>query len=200
MERLTQLAVLTSSAAGWAERLAPLALTLLLTGLASGALDAQVISQEEALTLAFPGADIERRTAFLDDAQLDSARALTAGTVKIESSLVTYYVATLGGLEIGVAYFDAGRVRTLQQVLMVVVDTDDRITRVETLSFREPPEYKAPTRWLDLFKGRELKDIGGRGDIPVMTGATLTTEATTRAARRVLALHAVIAPFSRAPS
>lgn len=155
------------------------------------------ISQDQALALAFSGADVERRTAYLDDDQLEEARRLAGGRVEIESTIVTHYIAHRAGNPVGVAYFDAHRVRTLQQVLMIVVEPDGSIGRVETVSFREPPEYEAPGRWLDLFDGRVLDDrLSTRGQIPNMTGATLTSNAVTAAVRRVLALHAVVRPFA----
>jgi hypothetical protein len=158
---------------------------------------AQTLTQDEALALAFPGAEVERRTAFLDDAALSEAGRLAGPGVDVESTVVTYYVAHRGGEPVGVAYFDAHRVRTLPQVLMVVVALDDRIVRVETVSFREPPEYRAPDGWLRQFDGHALDDdLVLRRGIATMTGATLTAGAATRAARRTLALHRVIDPFA----
>jgi len=162
---------------------------------------AQSLTQDEALALAFPGGAPERRTAYLTDEQLARARQLAGPDVEVESTVVTYYVARRGSEALGVAYFDAHRVRTLPEVLMVVVGTDHRIRRLETVAFREPPEYRAPVGWLRLFEGRPLaSELSLRGDIPTMTGATLTSGAVTRAARRTLALHEVIAPLgSRGP-
>ncbi len=158
---------------------------------------AQVLTQDQALALAFPDAQtVERRTAYLDEAQLERVRELAGGQVDVTSTIVNHYVALEGGRPVGVAYFDVHRVRTLDEVLMVVVGRDDRIRRIETVSFREPPEYAAPEGWLDLFQGRELDpDLSLKGEIPAMTGATLTAQAVTAAARRVLALHRVVAPL-----
>lgn len=156
------------------------------------------LSQDEALALAFPGAEIERRTAYLDDGQVERAEALAGPDVTIESSIVTYYVARSGGQTVGVAYFDPHRVRTLPEVLMFVVDPGGRIRRTEVVRFSEPPEYRPPAGWLAQFEGRALDDeLSLKGRIANLTGATLTAGAATRAARRVLALHAVIAPVDR---
>lgn len=156
----------------------------------------QTLTQDEALALAFGPADVERRTAFLDDDQMDRAGALAGSGARIERGVLSYYVATDGGTPVGVAYFDAHRVRTLQEVLMVVVDPEGRVERVETVSFREPPEYRAPEGWMEQFLGRTLDDeLSLRGGIAPMTGATLTANAVTAAVRRVLALHQVIDPF-----
>lgn len=53
-----------------------------------------------------------------------------------------------GGRSTGIAYFDANRVRTLAEVLIVVVDLDDRMRRVGLVRFAEPPEYSPPDGWL----------------------------------------------------
>jgi hypothetical protein len=96
-----------------------------------------------------------------------------------------------------VAYFDAHRVRTLPQVLMIVVDPEGRVLRIETVSFREPPEYRAPEGWLRQFDGHVLDGaLSLQGEIAALTGATLTAGAATRAARRALALHSAIDPLS----
>ena len=79
---------------------------------------------------------------------------------------------------------------------MIVVDPRGHVERVETVSFREPPEYEAPEGWLAQFLGRPLDDeLSLRGDIAPMTGATLTANAVTHAVRRTLALHQIIDPF-----
>ena len=155
-----------------------------------------MLSQEEALVRAFPGAELDRRTAFLSDAEVARADELAGSEVEVESTVVTHYVATRGGEPVGVAYFDAHRVRTLPQVLMIAVSPEGRVARVETVSFREPPEYRAPAAWLRRFDGHVLNNsLSLRGRIPALTGATLTAGAATRATRRALALHAVIDPF-----
>lgn len=156
----------------------------------------EVVTQQEALRLAFPEpAEIERRTAFLDSADLARAREAAGPGVEIESPLVTHYVATRGDSTLGVAYFDAHPVRTLPEVLMVVVTPDDEVGRVEVLRFAEPREYRPPGGWLEEFEGMALdrRLSIGRGVVNI-TGATLTSRAVTGAVRRVLALHRVISP------
>ncbi len=195
MERTARVAVLTRTATALSV-LGAAAVTLA-AALPSSAF-AQALTQEEALREAFPQADsVERRTAYLTEGQLSRARASAGRGVAIESEIVTHYVALEGGIPIGVAYFDSHRVRTLPEVLMIVVGRDHRIHRVRVLRFSEPPEYRPPDRWLARFVGRVLDgDLSERRGIDGITGATLTTRAVTSATRRVLALHSVIAPFS----
>lgn len=157
------------------------------------------LTQTEALELAFPlPARVERRTAFLTDQELDAARARAGRNVEISDRIVSYYLARSDGAPRGVAYFDAHLVRTLREVIMVVVSPEDRIDRIEILRFAEPPEYRAPESWLRQFDGSPLTDeLSLKGGIVNLTGATLTSRAVTRAARRVLALHHVIDPWQR---
>lgn len=155
------------------------------------------MTQQEALDLAFPGAEVTRRTAFLSEAQQERARALAGEGVDVEQRVVSYYVATRECRPVGVAYFDAHRVRTLEEVVMVVVTPDERIERVEVLRFAEPPEYRAPEGWLDQLDGKRLSAaLSVKGDVVNMTGATLTSRAVVGASRRVLALHGVIEPLA----
>lgn len=159
----------------------------------------QRLTQEQALRLAFPEpAKIERRTAFLSESDLKRAREIAGPGVEIRSSVVTYYLGRAGGEILGAAYFDRHRVRTLDEVLMIVVGTDDRIKHIEVLSFAEPPEYRAPEGWLRQFKDRALdQQLSLKGAVVNLTGASLTSQAVVQATRRVLALHQVIDPFAR---
>lgn len=188
MERPTRVALL---------RLAPLLLTFALPL----SVAAQAVTQEEALRQAFPDADaVERRTAYLTSAQMGRARELAGRGVDIASELVTYYVGVKGGSSMGAAYFDAHRVRTLPEVLMIVVGRDGRVQRMQVLRFSEPPEYRPAEGWLARFVGRALDaELSERRGIDRITGATLTTRAVTGATRRVLAIHQVVAPFTDTP-
>jgi hypothetical protein len=150
------------------------------------------LTQDEALRLAFPGAEVERRTAFLTPAELEAVQARTGRGTAAPPSVVTYYVAVKDGAPAGTAYFDAHRVRTLSEVLVIVIAPGGTVRRVEVLRFDEPPDYRPPAGWLALLAGRPLAGLSLRGGVPPLAGATLTAEAVTAATRRALALHAVL--------
>jgi hypothetical protein len=158
------------------------------------------LTQEEALRLAFPvPATIERRTAYLDDRQFAAATSLAGPEVEITQRVVTYYVGMDRENPLGAAYFDGHIVRSKSQVVMVLIDPQGRVRRVEVLRFDEPPEYRAPVRWMDQLKGRSLSPaLSLKGEIMNLTGASLTSRALVRATRRMLALHQVINPFGPA--
>ncbi len=159
---------------------------------------------QEALTSAFPApAVVERRTAFLKADDLEAIRAAAGPDVPVTQRVISYYVAKRDGKPVGVAYFDSHRVRTLNEVVMIVVEphdaggSRDRIRSVEVLRFAEPPEYHASDAWLDQLAGKPLTaDLSLKRSIANMTGATLTSTAIVRAARRVLAIHQRIGPFA----
>jgi hypothetical protein len=150
------------------------------------------LTQEEALKLAFPGAVVVRRTAFLTEAEQKEVASLSGGPTP--SALAVAYVATKDGRLAGTAYFDTHVVRTLSETLMVVVSPAGTIARIEILSFSEPEEYLPREHWYAQFPGKALDDeLSVKRGIRAVSGATLTARATTEAARRVLALHRVVA-------
>jgi hypothetical protein len=160
-----------------------------------GAPSAKVfLTQAEALKLAFPECAIERRTVYLDEEERKRAAALAGKGVEVENRVVYVYEARRDGKLVGTAYFDAHRVRTLDEVLMFVIDDQARVRRLELLSFGEPEEYIPRAKWYAQFLGKSLADdLRLKGDIKGVSGATLTANATASAARRTLALHAVLA-------
>ena len=145
-----------------------------------------LMTQKDALAIAFPGAAPERRTAFLTDAQAKAVE--TAARSRLPSKVWTYYVA--GSTT---AYFESHLVRTMNETVMVVVGAGGEVRFVEILSFVEPDEYMASKRWLDQLAGRRLDDeLALRRGLRNIAGASLTAEAVTRAVRRALAVHQVL--------
>ncbi len=155
-----------------------------------------LITVDEALALAFPDAATERQTLFLSDEQ--RRRVADDSGAEVSSSLATRYVARgADGAVRGWAYLDTHRVRTLPETVMVVLDADGTVRRVEVVTFREPLEYMPRKAWYEQYEGQKLDDdLALKRDIRPVTGATLTARSTTEAVRRVLALHAVMAEES----
>jgi hypothetical protein len=167
-------------------------LLLLLVGGSEAASSKVFLTVDEALRLAFPGSGIAPRTAYLTPEQVRRAAELSGE--EVASALVRYHEARRNGQLVGTAYFDTHRVRTLPETLMVVVDPQGRVARIEVISFREPEEYMPRGVWYEQFLGKTLdRDLQLKRGIHAVTGASLTVRATTAAVRRVLALHQVIA-------
>ncbi|MEP0773680.1 MAG: FMN-binding protein [Acidobacteriota bacterium] len=160
---------------------------------AASSLAAQLLSLEEALALAFPRAQVQRRPLFLTDEQRHQVRRL-AGTPPA-SGMVMRYEAVREGQLVGVAYTDTHRVRTLGATLLVALTPEGAVTRVELLSFAEPKEYVPRPEWYGQLHGRRLDgELALKRGVRPVAGATLTATATVEAVRRVLAIHTVVGP------
>ncbi len=148
------------------------------------------LTKDEALKLAFEDCEITRSTVTLTADQKDAVAKLSGE--KLNKNLVYPYVAKRNGKVVGTAWFDVHKVRTLRETMMIVVDPEGKISRIEILAFGEPREYMPRTSWYAQFvgKGLDAKLALGKG-IKKVTGASLTARATTNAARRVLAIHQV---------
>ena len=150
------------------------------------------LTQEEALELAFPKAEVEKETVYLTKEQRAEVEELAGSD--LDSAVVRRYTARdAKGRLLGHAYFDRHKVRTLPEVLMVVVGPDGKVKRLEVLAFSEPLDYLPKGNWYAQFLGRELDDeLRIKNKIHNAAGATLTARATLGAVRRSLAVDLVL--------
>jgi len=166
-----------------------LALALLLWAAPAGA--DVYLTVDEALELAWPGCRVERTTVFLTEAQIK--RALELSRVDIPSAIIHPYRVHCDGKLAGMAFFDAHDVRAKGEVLMIALNADGKVGRVEVLSFDDHPDYLPRKEWYAQFDGQPLDDglALDRKIIPT-TGATLTSRSTVDAVRRSLAFFQVL--------
>lgn len=159
----------------------------------------EFLKVDEALKLAFPGSTIKRGTVYLTEAQKKKASKLAKA--KLSLGIVHPYEAfDEQGKLVGTAYFDTHQVRAKKESLMIVVSPSGTISRIEVCAFGEPVDYLPSGRWFAQFVGKRLNDdLNLKRDIRGITGATLSGEATTRCARRILALHEAIKPAPPKP-
>jgi len=151
-----------------------------------------LMTQQQALASAFPaGTKVTREKFFLTPQQLSAARRESG--VDFNDQLIIRYAGTRDGKIIGWAYFDAHRVRTLPETVMIVVTPDAKIDRVDILSFDEPTDYFPKRRWLDQLLHRRLDaELSLNGAVRPISGASLTGRAIVNASRKILALHHVL--------
>jgi len=150
------------------------------------------------MRLAFPGCSTKKETIYLTDAQLENASVKSKE--KINSKLVTRYLAVCGGRIDGTGYVDSHVLRTKPESLLVVVGKSGEIRRVEAFSFLEPPEYQPKPKWYGQFIGKTLgEDLKLREGISFVTGSTITARATLSAVRRILAIHQSLSSSSGQP-
>lgn len=175
-----------------ATRLAVLASGLLALAWATPAPAKVFYSQEEALELAFPGADrVERDSHVLDDAQVAAIESRARS--KLPSRIVTLYSGYRGDELLGHAVIDVHTVRTHPEAFLVVIDPSGTVRSLRVLAFYEPEEYLPPERWLRQFDRRELGErLEIQGDIHGIAGSTLSARAVTGGVRRALALYEVL--------
>ena len=150
------------------------------------------LSRNEALALAFSGADrIERLSFVLTDEQAE--RIEQRARAPLDSRLQTLHAGYNGDRLLGYALIDVHTVRTLPEALMVVIDPDGRLRSVRMLAFHEPGEFMPTDRWFAQFTGRELDaSLQLHGRVHAIAGATLSARAVTRSVRRALAIHEVL--------
>jgi hypothetical protein len=152
-----------------------------------------LLAKDEALALAFPGAQVTSETVFLTEEQARLVRERTGLDAK--SKLFTFETARRDGAVVGYGVIDTHVVRTLPEAFLVVLSPAGAIERVLMLAFYEPPEYRPPDQWLGQFQGRRAGDSRdwrvGR-DVHGLTGATLTAYAVTDALRRITVLFDLV--------
>jgi hypothetical protein len=109
-------------------------------------------------------------------------------------------VAARGGQAVGRAYVDTHIVRTKRESLLISLDADRRVIRVDVTAFLEPGEFRAPVSWLGQYRGRALDhDLAINRAIRPIAGASLTARAANAAVRRVLAIDELLVPAGGAP-
>ncbi|MCK5941766.1 MAG: FMN-binding protein [Planctomycetes bacterium] len=151
------------------------------------------LTTKEALALAFPKCEVVRKKHVLDDAR--KRRATRLAGVEPRRSMVYAYEARKDGELVGTAYFDRHRVRSKQELVMIVVDPRSKVRRIEVVSFEEPLDYLPRGSFYAQMVGRGLDaELSTKRAIRGVAGSTLTVNATVEAVRRVLAAHTVVYP------
>src|SRR5262245_35231695 len=97
------------------------------------AADARLISAPEALKAAFPSADFKQTMLFLTDAEMQEASKIAGA--KIPSALIAHYDAIEAGKIVGGAYLDTHVVRTKKESLLVLLNAEGKVIRVEVVAF-----------------------------------------------------------------
>lgn len=166
---------------------------LLASAFAAPAQGKVFLTTKEALSLAFPKCKVERTKYVLDDVL--KAKATKLAGHKPRRSMVYAYEARKDGKLVGTAYFDRHRVRSKQELVMIVVDTESKVRRIEVIAFEEPTDYLPRGSFYAQFLGRGLDArLDTKRDIVGVGGSTLTVNATIEAVRRILAAHMVLHP------
>ena len=160
---------------------------------AGGAASGQpgVVSRQEALNAVFAGATITGDRVYLTVEQAERIAEISREDVR--TRIYARYVARRDGVVVGRAYVDTHVVRTKRESLLISLEADGRMRRIDVTAFLEPPEYVPPERWKRQYYEPPLADdIAIHRAIRPIAGGTLTTHAVNAAVRRVLALDQVL--------
>ena len=150
-----------------------------------------LVTREEALAAVYPGATVEAERVFLTAEQ--TRRVAELARADVPSALVARYVARRDGQIVGRAYVDTHVVRTKRERLLISLEPQGRVRRIDVTAFLEPREYLALEPWLRQYNAKPLdNDLALQRSIRSMAGATLTAQATNEAVRRVLAIDRVL--------
>ena len=161
--------------------------------LAGGAASGQpgVVSRQEALQAVFAGATVTGERVYLTVEQAEQIAELAREDMR--TRIYARYVARRDGVVVGRAYVDTHVVRTKRESLLISLEADGRVRRIDVTAFLEPPEYVPPERWKRQYYERPLgDDIAIHRAIRPIAGGTLTTHAVNAAVRRVLALDRIL--------
>ena len=149
-------------------------------------------SREELLGSVYPDTTHSAERIFLTEAEATKVEELI-GTA-LPSPLIALYRVKQGDNLVGKAYVDTHIVRTKRESLLVCLDAEGRVKRVEVTAFLEPPEYNLSERWYQQYENKSLEtDLHLGQSIRSVAGATLTSRAAAEAVRRVLAIDSVVA-------
>ena len=150
------------------------------------------MNRDEALELAFPGAErIDKREIILTREQADEIETLSKS--KLSTRLYIVYEGFKGSESQGYAIIDTHDLRTKTETVMFVINKDGTLRQAEILAFFEPPEYMPGNNWISLFYGKSAEDPLKPGkDIPNITGATITSTALAQTMRQIIALARVV--------
>ena len=137
-------------------------------------------------------AAVAKEIRFLTQEQKVRVRRLSG--VEPDTRMFLVYVLKDGaGRAVAYAFPDTHVLRTYAETALFLIRPGGQLDGVEILGFAEPPDYRPPPRWLKLFRGRKLDDnLRLGGEIPNLTGATITAGVILRRARLILAVWRVL--------
>lgn len=151
---------------------------------------AQYMTVEQAMELAFPGADnfVATRVA-LPAAEWSALEREAPAPVATREPRA--WIASAAGETVGYLYVDEVLGKQLYITYAAAIGPDGAVLRVEILEYRETHGYEVRNkRWLAQFAGKESgSTLQLDRDIKNISGATLSCRHVTQGVRRLLAIH-----------
>ncbi len=143
-------------------------------------------SKQEAMELAFgESATVKMMPIFLSKEQISSIQKLAR--VKVDSAMFTFYVGRVNDKILGYAAIESHIVRTKPETILIVLSPEGKLRQIEMLAFHEPPEYQPPANWFKQLLNKTIAQLDFNTGVQAITGATLSSRAAIKSARKVVA-------------
>jgi Na+-translocating ferredoxin:NAD+ oxidoreductase RnfG subunit len=148
------------------------------------------LTKEQALELAFPGADeIRKEKVWLTDSQRDAIAKLCLQD--IQERRITYFVGMKGGKPMGYMVIDHQIGKNYPITFMVVINPDGTVRDVEVMVYREPHGWEIRfENFMRQFFGKDAST--DFRNINSITGATLSVNAMRSGVSRAVSAFKVL--------
>lgn len=143
-------------------------------------------SPEEAMKTAFPKATkIQRENVLLTPQEYSDLVRETH--LSFGERVFTFYKALNKESLVGFGGIYSHRIRSKDATILFAILPNGQLHLTEIIAFYEPPEYKPSEKWLDqLKKWVDKSEESTFSDVPLIAGATLTSQSLVRSSRIVL--------------
>jgi len=148
-------------------------------------------SVEQSVASAYPEGSAEKQNVLLSAAQAKALKEVAG--IAPNSRIVSFYKIKKGEEILAYGVLQTSLVRSKKQTLLVYITPKGQIAHIDVLAFYEPKEYLPSEKWLSELEAKTLADpIRPKRDLPNMTGATLSANATAKSARLSLGAWKVV--------
>ncbi len=148
------------------------------------------LTKEQALALAFPGADkIETEKKWLTPEQMAEVARLSDQPAS--ENRITYYIGMKGGKPMGYLVMDHVIGKSYPINFMVLLSPDGKVQNVEIMVYREPQGWEVRFKsFLQQFFGKDASS--DFKDVNSITGATISVRSVTRGVRKAVVAYKVL--------
>lgn len=148
------------------------------------------LTKEQALALAFPGADkVESEKKWLTPEQMAEIAKLSDQPVT--ENRITYFIGMKAGKPMGYLVMDHVIGKSYPINFMVLLSPDGKVQNVEIMVYREPQGWEVRFKsFLQQFFGKDASS--DFKDINSITGATISVRSVTKGVRKAVVAYKVL--------
>ncbi|MCB0363030.1 MAG: FMN-binding protein [Bdellovibrionales bacterium] len=135
-------------------------------------------------------ASIEKLKVVLTQKEMAEVQKLAQSS--LTESTLTFYLVKKDRKTLGYAGLYSSQVFKKSMTTLTILDQQGTLLGVEIMAFHEHPEYLPPKKWFEFFRDKDIKqELKAGQDVPIVTGATLTTQKISQASRLIRAIWQV---------